>query len=96
MLEVDPGVPLPAAMLPADEESQSPVVAAAQQQISDSFAQEVDNALSDPETANSDSAVNEAYFESLNAANEQYRALYGEAAYNHKTMQASLEALIGK
>jgi hypothetical protein len=96
VLEVEPGVPLPAAMLPADGESASPAVAAAREQIVESFVQEVDNALSQPETANSDSAVNNAYFDSLTVANEQYRALYGEAAYGQKTMQASLEALSGK
>jgi hypothetical protein len=92
VLEVEPGVPLPAALLPSEEGSQSPTIAAAQQQIADSFVQEVDNALSQPETANSDTTVNDAYYDSLTAANEQYRALFGNAAYNQKTMQATLEA----
>lgn len=93
ILELDPGVPVPAALLPSEGESDSPTVAAAQQQIADTFVQEVDNALSQPETPTSDIAVNDAYYDSLNAADEQYRALYGDAAYNQKTMQATMEAL---
>jgi len=94
-LELDPGVPVPAALLPAEGESQSPTVAAAQQQIADSFVQEVDNALSQPETANSDEAASEAYYDSLTSANELYRALYGDQAYNNRTMQATLESQAG-
>jgi len=95
VLELDPGVPMPAALLPTEGGSQPPTVAAAQQQIADSFVQSVDNALSQPATANNDAAANQAYYDSLASANEQYRALYGDEAFNQKTMQASLEALSG-
>ena len=86
---------MPAALLPTEGGSQPPTVAAAQQQIADSFVQSVDNALSQPATANNDAAANQAYYDSLASANEQYRALYGDEAFNQKTMQASLEALSG-
>lgn len=94
-LELDPGVPVPVALLPAEGESPSPTVAAAQQQIADSFVQEVNNALAQPDTANSDEATSEAYYDSLTNANELYRALYGDQAYNNKTMQATMEAQAG-
>lgn len=91
--ELAPGVPVPAALVPLGEEKPSPIVAEAQERIADSFVQDLQNVLSDPLTASDDAKVNETYFNSLNDANEQYRALYGEAAYNQKTMQATMEAI---
>ena len=91
--ELAPGVPVPAALLPAEEESPSPIVVEAQERIADSFVQELQNVLADPLSAPSDAQVNETYFNSLNKANEQYRALYGDAAFNQKTMQATMEAI---
>jgi len=91
-LEVEPGVPVPAALLEPEAGNQSPTVAAAQQQIADSFVQEVDNALGQPESPAGAAAVNKRYFDALTQANEQYRALYGDQAYNHQTMKAILEA----
>lgn len=95
-MELDPGVPVPAALLEPEAGSQSPTVAAAQQQIADSFVQQVENALNQPESPAGDAAVNETYYDSLTQANELYRALYGDQAYNQKTMQATLEAKTGK
>jgi hypothetical protein len=95
-LELAPGVPVPAALLPAEEESQSPILAEAQERIADSFAQDLHNVLADPLSVPSDAKVNDTYFNSLNNANEQYRALYGDAAFNQKTMQATMEAIKSK
>lgn len=92
-LELAPGVPVPAALLPAEEETSSPIVAEAQERIVDSFVQDLQNVLADPLSAPSDGKVNDTYFNSLNNANEQYRALYGDAAFNQKTMQATMEAI---
>ena len=92
-LELAPGVAVPAALLPAEEESSSPIVAEAQERIADSFVQDLQNVLADPLSAPSDARVSDAYFNSLNNANEQYRALYGDAAFNQKTMQATMEAI---
>ena len=92
-LELAPGVAVPAALLPAEEESPSPIVAEAQERIADSFVQDLQNVLADPLSAPSDARVNDTYFNSLNNANEQYRALYGDAAFNQKTMQATMEAI---
>ena len=91
--ELAPGVPVPAALLPAEEESPSPIVVQAQERIADSFVQDLQNVLADPLSAPSDAKVNDTYFNSLNNANEQYRALYGDAAFNQKTMQATMEAI---
>ena len=92
-LELAPGVAVPAALLPSGEESSSPIVAEAQERIVDSFVQDLQNVLADPLSAPSDAKVNDTYFNSLNNANEQYRALYGDAAFNQKTMQATMEAI---
>jgi hypothetical protein len=94
VLELEPGVPVPAALLQPEGGSQPSPVAAAQQQITDDFLQEVDEALAQPETVNSDDAVNESYYDSLAYADERYRALYGQEAYNSETMRATLEAQI--
>jgi hypothetical protein len=91
--ELAPGVPVPAALLPAGEESPSPIVAEARERIADSFVQDLQNVFADPLSAPSDARVNDTYFDSLNTANEQYRALYGDAAFNQKTMQATMEAI---
>jgi hypothetical protein len=91
--ELAPGVAVPAALLPAEEESSSPIVAEAQERIVDSFVQDLQNVLADPLSASNDGKVNDTYFNSLNNANEQYRALYGDAAFNQKTMQATMEAI---
>lgn len=91
--ELAPGVPVPAALVPLGEDKISPIVAEAQERVADSFVQDLQNVLSDPLTDPDDAKVNETYFNSLNDANEQYRALYGEAAYNQKTLQATMEAI---
>lgn len=90
-LELDPGVPVPAALL-QPQENQPPTVAAAQQQLADSFVQDVNAALSQPATGNNDAAASQAYYDSLSTSNEQYRSLYGNDSYNSATMRAMLEA----
>ncbi len=94
VLEVDPGVPLPAAFVPQENVPQTSQSAAAQQQIADSFTQQMDTALSQsPQTPGSDAAVNESYYQALDQANEQFRSLYGNDSYNSSTMKASLDAM---
>jgi hypothetical protein len=88
-LELDPGVPVPTALLPA-EASLPPAAAAAQQQLADSFIQEVNALVAQPGT--NDAAASDAYFNSLSKSNEQYRALYGDDAYNHAVIQTALDA----
>jgi len=94
VLELDPGVPMPVAFV-APEENQTPTAAAAQQQIADAFVEEVDNTLNESATSNNDAAINEAYYDSLARSNEQYRALYGDEAFNRQVMKATLESQSG-
>ena len=91
VLEVEPGVSLPAAFVPPENVKQSPQVAAAQQQIADSFANEMDSVLSQTPTPSAD-AASDSYYEALDRANEQFRALYGNEAYNSAAMKATLDA----
>jgi len=79
----------------APEENQTPTAAAAQQQIADAFVEEVDNTLNESATSNNDAAINEAYYDSLARSNEQYRALYGDEAFNRQVMKATLESQSG-
>lgn len=90
-LELDPGVPVPAALLTLQEKL-PPTVAAARQQLADSFVQDVNAALNQPGIGNNDAAVGKSYYQSLSRANEQYRALFGDAAYNQEGMRATMEA----
>jgi hypothetical protein len=92
-IELDPGVPAPVALMPS-QENQSPIAAAAQQQLADSFVQEVNAALCQPGTT--DAAASDSYFNALDKSNEQFRSLYGNEAYNSAGMQATLEAQTGK
>jgi len=91
--ELDPGVPAPAALMPPPG-NQSPAAAAAQQQLADAFVQDVNAALNQPGTT--DAAASDSYFHSLDKANEQYRALYGNDAYNGASLQAGMDAQAGK
>lgn len=91
VLELEPGVSMPAALLDP-EGDESPAAVAARQQIADSFLEEVDNALTKPTTSNDDVAVNESYYDSLRRANEQYRTLFGDEAHNRETSRAALES----
>jgi len=88
-LELDPGVPAPAALMPPPG-GQSPAAAAAQRQLADSFVRDANAAINQPGT--SDAAATQSYYSALDLANEQYRALYGDAAYNQQSMKATVEA----
>ena len=94
VLEVDPGVPVPAAALPPPQGNQSPAAAAAQQHIADFFVQDVNAAINQPGTT--DAAASQAYYNALTKANDQYRALYGDAAYNQAGIKAAKEAQAAK
>jgi len=94
VFELDPGVPIPAALV-TPEENQTAAAAAAQQRLADTFLEEVDAALGDPATSGNDDSFNEAYFDLLMRANERYRALYGDEAFNRQSMRATMEAIGG-
>ena len=88
-LELDPGVPAPAALMPPPG-GQSPEASAAQQQLADSFVRDANAAINQPGT--SDVAASQSYYNALDRANEQYRSLYGNDSYNQQAMRATVEA----
>lgn len=92
-IELAPGVPAPAALMPADG-TLPPAAAAAQQHIADSFVEGVHAAINQPGTT--DAAAGKIYDQSLSAANEQYRALFGNAAYNSASVKAGIDAQAGE
>jgi hypothetical protein len=92
-IELEPGVPAPAALMPP-EKSLPPMVAAAQQQLADSFVQDVNASPNQP--GMSDATASDIYDKSLSAANEQYRALFGDAAYNSANIKAGIDAQAGR
>lgn len=92
--ELEPGVPVPAALLPPSS-PQTPEVAAAQQQIADDFLETVETAINQPQASTSEDVPSEIYYDSLTLANEHYRAMYGNDAFNSTTTQAVMEAQSG-
>jgi hypothetical protein len=82
LYEIDPGIKAPVA-LAGIEEPLTPQQAAAVEQI----AREFDEAV----VAAGDSA--EAWEEARRAADERYRLLFGDEAFNQKTMREAREAL---
>ena len=92
-IELEPGVPAPAALMPP-EESLPLTVAVAHQHLADSFVQDVNAAINQPGT--SDAAASDIYDKSLSSANEQYRALFGDAAYNSASIKAGIDAQAGR
>lgn len=88
VLEVDPGVPVPAAFMPSHE-NLSPAAASAQQQLADSFVQ---NVTSQPAGDNTEQTYND----TLSKSDAAYQSLYGNEAANRAGMQALLDAGAGK
>lgn len=88
-LELDPGVPVPAALLPV-QDSLPPAAAAARQQLADSFVRSVNASIAQPGT--NAATASDTYFNSLSKSDEQYRSLYGEEAFNRAVIQTALDA----
>jgi hypothetical protein len=91
-LVLDPGIPV-AAALATPQGNPSPVAAAALQHLADSFVQDANAALN--QSGITDAAASDSYYRSLDKANEQYRAIYGDAAYNTAGMQVAIDANTG-
>jgi len=89
-MELDRGVQLPAAMVQTAD-PMTPAQAAAKQQITDSFAREINKAAAD--SANDPSAVPIAWSKAQADANARYHLLYGDAAYNRASVAAGTEAV---
>lgn len=97
ILEVSPGVRLPAILMEADEVL-SPQAAAIKERIAEEFAQEIRDAV-DPEKSEDPSKPEVAPDEfdpAVRRADERYRMFFGDAAYNQRTMQAAKQAVSEK
>ena len=90
-LEVDLGVPLPAAFFSSPNTQESSAVAAARQQLADSFVQDVNAAISQPATT--DATASDAYYKAKNRSDELYRSLFGVDAYNRAGIQSAIDAM---
>ena len=93
VLEVEPGVPVPASIVPPAA-NLTPAAAAAQQQLADSIVQQVNSSLAQPGAT--DATASQAYYKAVSNSNEQYRALYGNDAFNRAGVQATTDAQSGK
>jgi hypothetical protein len=109
-VELPPGVQAPAVLVqdapqpsqtqPADQENRAPSEGqkAAQQQIANQFANDLAKAAADGTatgTADGTSVDAAAWAAAQQRADEHYRLLFGDDAYNQKTIQAAREALNG-
>lgn len=95
ILDLEPGVKVPAAVLD-NNQPLAPAQAKAKDLVTEQFADEIANASEQPtanKPSNAASDVSEAaWLQARRKADERYRALLGDEAYNRATMQASLEA----
>lgn len=94
VVELEPGVPIPAALV--EPQGQLPPAAeAARQQVADSFVEDVEESVSAPGLEGDDVGARKKYDEAVSRSNEQYRALYGDAAYNQQGIRAAMETQTG-
>ena len=88
--ELGPGVPLPAALLES-ESPLPPAVAAAKEGIAREFQRDVTDAVAQPNTLTP--SVGKTWPAAKAKADAQFRAMFGDAAFNEWSMQAAREAL---
>lgn len=88
--ELDAGVHLPAALLES-ESALPPAIATAKEGIAREFQREVTDAVARPGTPSRD--VGKVWPAAKAKADAQFRAMFGEAAFNEWNMQAAREAL---
>lgn len=88
--EVDEGLPLPVVLAPSDSELAGPLLNA-----NESIIQEFEKGIGSSSTANSDVEVTTAtWLQAKSKADARYKALYGDAAYNQRAMQAMQSNLV--
>lgn len=96
ILELDPGVRAPAAVL-ENTEALSPGQSKAKAIVAAEFAEEISKAVEEPSTSQQPDAtpgVDEAaWVQAQREADERFRALFGDAAYNRASMQAAQESM---
>lgn len=88
-------VRLPAALMPHGTANESPIVAAARAAIGDRFYRELQEIAAKETQTEADATViihkSPATENALKRANEEYRAFFGDEAFNRKTMDTHLE-----
>lgn len=92
-------VRLPAALLPHDTANESPVITAARTAIGDRFYRTLQETAAKDPAVNSTSGADDTVIihqsatteNALKRANEEYRALFGDAAFNQKTIDTHIE-----
>jgi hypothetical protein len=89
-LDLEPGIPLPVVALPSNTPV-SPVVAQTTDAIANAFQNEMTKALANPSAT--DQSISQAYDSAQQNANQNYWVLYGDTAYNQRSIQAQLEAI---
>jgi hypothetical protein len=97
-VELSPGVQVPAVFLD-DGEDMTPSQQEAAQNIADNFSREIGKAVAGATHAGANPAgpsLDNAWFSAKNRADEQYRALFGNDAYNRKSVEAGIEAVSSK
>ncbi len=88
--ELEPGIPLPAAMV-APEKTESPLVAESRAALADDFIAKVEDGIRGGQVpAGSEIDV---YEEVRRTSDEHYRALYGQDAYTAQLIKATMEAI---
>ncbi len=92
VLEIDRGVQRPVALL-ENKQSLSPEQANAKDRIAEEFAEKVSEAARN--RAGDAPPVDQVWLEEQARANERYRLIFGDDAYNLDTVRAAQEALAG-
>jgi len=89
VVEVGPGIALPAAFLPGDE-ALSPELAKLKAGIAQEFEREIADALS--EQTDAPQHIEDIYSAAKSRADERFRQLFGDEAFNHYAARAAREA----
>ena len=88
--EVDEALPLPVVLAQSDSELAGPLLNA-----NESIIQEFEKGIGSSSSANSDVEVTtEIWLQAKSKADARYKALYGDAAYNQRAMQAMQSNLV--
>ncbi len=88
--ELEPGIPLPAAMV-APEKPEAPLVAESRAALADDFIVKVEDGIQGGQVPPGSEI--DVYEEARRISDERYRALYGQDAYTAQLMKAAMEAI---
>jgi hypothetical protein len=88
--ELEPGIPLPAAMV-APEKPEAPLVAESRAALADDFIAQVEDGIQGGQVPLGSEI--DVYEVARRTSDERYRALYGQDAYTAQLMKAAMEAI---